>query len=182
MPKRSTIKSLPDELLEQANRLMRDGKYSITDITEHLQKLGATVSRSAVGRYHKEYQEIAADIRITKEWARAVGQELGEEGHTDATQFIIEAFQPILMKVRRQFAEADEVDAGAVSDFCKSVKDLQVAMKSNVEMHTRIRLQALKDSASAVEKALKSSAAPEGVSAATVEFIKAQILGVKDAA
>jgi uncharacterized protein YoxC len=178
MPKRSSLKNLPEELLEQANRLMRDGKYTISDITEHLQKLGASVSRSAVGRYHKEFQEIAADIRITKEWARAVGQELGDEGHTDATQFIIEAFQPILMKVRRQFAEADEIDVGAVSDFAKSVKDFQVAMKSNVDMHARIRQQALKDAAAAAGQVAEG----EGLSSTTIDAIKARILGVKDAA
>jgi DNA-binding transcriptional ArsR family regulator len=174
MAGKSTIKRLPDALRREIDALLRDDKHTISDITEHLKKLGAEVSRSAVGRYSQEFQRMMSDIRMTREMAQAVSRELTHETDSDATQMIVESMHAILLKARTQLADATEIDARAVSDLAKATKDLQTALRSSVDMHAKLREAVAKEAAKVVDEV----APQEGLSATTVAAIKERILGV----
>jgi hypothetical protein len=174
MAHRSTIKKLPDSLRNEIDALLRDGKHTISEITEHLRRLGASVSRSAVGRYSQDFERIAQEIRETREMARAIGREISDDVDGNATQMLVESIHALLLRARMQLADSGDIDAKSVSDLAKAVKDLQTASKSSVEMRLRLRDQVVKEAASVAEEV----GTKQGLSAETVQAIKERILGI----
>ena len=74
----SSIDKLDPKLQTALADLRRQGR-TVTEITEHLVKLGAEVSRSAVGRHIKSMAEIGEEMRRAEHTARFLVEEFGEE-------------------------------------------------------------------------------------------------------
>jgi len=165
---------LPNDLRVEIDRLLRDGKFTIVQITEHMRTMGADVSKSAVHRYSQDFERMTEDIRLTREMARAVGRELKDDVEGNATQMLVESMHALLLKARMQLSDSGDIDAGSVSDLAKAVKDLQVASKSSVEMRLKLRAEFAREAAAAVDEV----ATKQGLSADTVQSIKERILGI----
>jgi hypothetical protein len=174
MASKSSVRKLPDELRVEIDRLLRDGKFTLVQITEHMRALGADISKSAVHRYSQDFERMTEDIRLTREMARAVGRELKDDVEGNATQMLVESMHALLLKARMQVSDSGDIDAGAVSDLCKAVKDLQVASKSSVEMRLKMRAEAAREAAAVVDDVVTK----QGLSADTVQAIKERILGI----
>ncbi|CAG0909845.1 unnamed protein product, partial [Darwinula stevensoni] len=69
MGRKSTVAVLPEEVVTQINRLIRDG-CTIDEILRALAPLGAEVSRSAMGRYVKSARESMEKYRQAQEVAK----------------------------------------------------------------------------------------------------------------
>jgi len=76
-PRSSKIRRLPKALKEQLHTMM-DAGHTLDEIVVHLNKLGADVSRSGVGRYTQQVEKVAARIRSSREAAEAIVAKLGE--------------------------------------------------------------------------------------------------------
>lgn len=175
--RRRPLRQLPDELRIVLDRLLSDDKLTISEITDRLKGHGAEVSRSAVGRYAQTHERVAADIRATRMMAEAIGQDLADV-KGDSGRLIIESLQALLMRARMQLAEGEEISAEDLGRLSRAAKDLQQALRHNVEAQIRVREQALQDAAAAIEK----GSAEDGISSELVDLIKARILGVKEKA
>lgn len=171
---RSSVKRLPDELRKAVDALLAEGKYSLDEVLAHVRSLGANVSRSALGRYSQSYEDVAKDIRLTREMATAIGKDLATTDG-DAGRLVIESLQALLLRARTQLSEGDTLDAQELGALARAAKDLQSALRANVETELRIRQTVLRDAAEAATKA----AAARGLTADTVADIKASILGVE---
>lgn len=178
MPRRSSIRKLPDELRREVDRLLADGRHTIKEVTAHLRTLGADVSKSAVHRYSQDFERVASDIRIAREMAVAIGRELEAVPDGDSGRLAIESLQALLLRARMQLAEEEDLDMGQLAQLSKAAKDLQTALKSSVDTELKVRERTAREAAAAASKVATS----EGISADTVERIKASILGVTRAA
>jgi hypothetical protein len=171
---RSSIRQLPDELRKEVDRLLADGRHTIRDVTQHLRSLGADVSKSAVHRYSQDFEQVAADIRLTREMAVAIGRELSDVPEGDSGRLVIESLQALLLRARKQLADTDTLDVPHLAALSRAAKDLQTALKSSVDTEIKVRERAARDAAKAAEEV----ATEQGLSAPTVEAIKARILGI----
>src|SRR5437868_4546050 len=84
MPKKSHLRTLAPELRDELDRLLRDGRHTIRQVTDHLRALGVQTSKSSVHEYSQEFERVMEDVRRTREFARAVGAELVEVGQNSA--------------------------------------------------------------------------------------------------
>jgi hypothetical protein len=171
---RSSIRRLPAALRAELDRLLSDGRFTLRDVTAHMRSLGAKVSKSAVHRYSQDFERVAKDIRLAREMAVAIGRELEAVPDGDAGRLAIESLQALLLRARMQLAEGDELDIQELSHLSRAAKDLQTALKSNVETELKIRTRAAQEAARAAEKVARS----EGLSADTVSAIQQAILGI----
>lgn len=171
---RSSIHRLPPELRAEIDRLLADGRFTIREVTAHLQELGADVSKSAVHRYSQEFEKVAADIRLAREMAVAIGRELETMPEGDAGRLAIESLQALLLRARMQVATADELNVKEIAELSRAAKDLSTALKSNVDVELKIRTRAAKEAAEAAGEAAKAA----GLTADTVDAIKASVLGI----
>lgn len=176
MPRKSNLVKLDQGLRDELDRLLREGKHTITAITDHLKALGADTSRAAVGRYSQNFDRVMQDVRRTREMARAIGKELSDVSDQDSTRLLTETLQSLLLKALMQLGENEgEADAGELADMAKAIKDVGQAMKTSVDVELKVRQKALDDAAKVVVETGKK----EGLSEETVNLIREKILGVK---
>lgn len=169
----STIKALDSDLRAALDQLLADG-VTYSEITEELQRRGASVSRSAVGRYAQHQEQISQDIRMTREMAQAIGREL-EDVEGDSGRLVIESMQALLLRARMEMATSSEIDPKSLGELTRSAKDLQHALKLNVDTEVKIRERVLKEAAESVTEV----AVAQGLTAETVDSIKRRILGLQ---
>jgi hypothetical protein len=179
MPRKSKVKQLPKEFQEAIHKLL-DGGQTLDAILEHLKGLGAEVSRSSLGRYSQEYQNVAAKLREAREITSAFAADLANMPN-DMGRVTTELLHSIVFKVlmRQHEGESPDVSAEELMFLARSIKDMASANKTSADLEIKVRdrarEQALHDAAKAVDTAGKE----KGLTAETVKAIKASILGVK---
>ena len=71
MSRHSSIELLPDEDKRELDRQLSEGKLTLDQLVAALESRGVTVSRSALGRYRKGFEETAAKLRESRDVASA---------------------------------------------------------------------------------------------------------------
>lgn len=94
MPRKSTIKILPDDQRQFIERLMRDDRHTLDEmlvlIREKFPEHGAP-SRSSLGRYKQSFEEMAGRMRSNQEMARMLVSEFGEDVDDKAGALLAQA-------------------------------------------------------------------------------------------
>ncbi len=192
MPRPSSVDRLPEETRVLIGRLRGVG-WTIDQIHEHLQGLlDRAPSRSALGRHIKGLDALGERMRRSRQVAEALVRELGDAPESRAARLNIELLHSAILDLHMRAAEGDDGSdpegiaalagnpEGAMM-LAKALDHLARASKSNVEFlaaaEKRAAERAKKDAASAVEQVGRA----RGISAETLEAIKAGIFGVRAA-
>lgn len=170
MARKSTIKKLDPELRTEIDRLLTDGRFTIQEVTDHIRKLGADVSRSAVYRYSVTYESLARDIRQAREVAKAISLDLADVTG-DTGRLVIDSLQALLLRARTELADDEKLDTREVARLAQATRDLQTAFKSTVDTEVTIRKKVAKEVARKAESL--------GLSQNTLAAIRHQILGIR---
>lgn len=172
----SSIARLPKPLLDEINRRLRDGQ-TYDDVLAAVQGMGGSISRSALGRYGKRFQEAAEAIMRTREMALAIGTDLGESD-TTAVRMIAEHLHSLLFKVQMSLEQEGAPDPKTLQQLSEALKNIVMAVKHSTDTELKIRARAVAEAAETAEQVAKS----EGLSQSTIEAIKASILGLRGGA
>jgi hypothetical protein len=166
--KMDETRDLPPEILAQVNRFLVEGE-SYEEISTFLSAEGYEISKTAIGRYGKEFLEYCRRLRVIEEKSRtlAAGEESGlVMGEAAARLFVIEILEAQL---------AGEMN---LADFPKLLSDFSRLQSSNVQ---RERLR--REFRGRVEKAaeeVKQSVREGGLSDKAAEEIRRKILGIAE--
>jgi len=182
MARKSTVKTLPAQIRAEVDRLLADGRYTLDDVVTHLRKLGADVSRSALGRYSQEFEEVAAKMRESRELASAFAKELGEIPNNDMGRTLVELLHTLVFRVLKQRtreAEDKPIKAMDLMLLGKAIKESVGSTKLSAELEMKIRDRVATETAKKAAGAAEDAAREQGLSAETVEAIKARILGIR---
>lgn len=182
MTRKSSITQLPPEIREELDKLLREDRFTIEQVVLHLQSLGANVSRSAVGRYHKRFDEIGKRMRESREIAAVWAQKIGSEPQGDIGRVVMEMLRTLAFDVTLDLTEEDGetgqakalAQPGAIGALALAMQRLESATKTSFERELKARKVALEEAAKVVEKI----ASKGGMSAKTRDEIKAGILGI----
>lgn len=175
MGAKSKLRTLPPELRKELDRLLAEGKLTLREITAELREKGADVSKSAIGRYSQDFEQVAKDIRDSRMMAEALASQLEGMPDQNVGRLVVQSLEGLLLRAQRQLVQDDgSIDTKALGSMAESVRNLQTALKSNVDAELKIRAAVAKEAAKAVEKV----AGERGLSADVVEGIKAAVLGV----
>lgn len=178
MPKKSSIRKLPEGVQAELNRMIADGKFTLDELTAWLadKAPAAAVSRSAIGRYSQSFEAVAKELRLVREMSLAMKNELEDVPDGDGGRMIIESLQALLLRARMQLADSDEdLDVEEVSLLARAMKDLQAAMKSNVDTEMKIRDRVTKEAANEAEAVCRE----KGLSEETVTVFRERLLGLR---
>lgn len=183
MPRPSSIDQLPEEIRAEIGKLRTLG-WTIDQILEHLRSLlDKAPSRSALGRHIQGLDKLGERMRRSRQVAEALVRELGTAPESQAARLNIELMHTAILDL---FMHADEEEASGVPGspidiqwIAKALDHLARASKTNVEfiadVEARAAEKAKKDAAVVAEKVAKE----RGITASTIEAIKAGIFGVK---
>lgn len=155
MPRQSSIRRLPPDIRDQIGALLDHGR-TLDEVRGHLAKLGAEVSRSALGRYKQQIDKVSERIRRSREVAEALVRNLGEEPESKTTRLNIELLHGVLNDMLMQIPSPDDepgdTDASQVELnpmgamlLAKAMDHLAKAKRNDAELISKLREQAQRD-------------------------------------
>ena len=175
MGRKSSIRKLPPKLRDELDAMVRDGRLTIDAITEFVRSAGAPVSRSAVGRYVKNYEEQIADYRKTQELAKVLVGELSDNPQGDVGRLASELLKlQVLRGLESLRAEGKELPPEQTMLLSAALRNAGSFDKSNADLVLRLKKELATQAADAATKVGRKS----GLSADSVAEIRAAILGI----
>ncbi len=177
----STIKTLPDELLEQLQAWLRDPKITQLEATERLNELLIEIgekprSKSAVNRYAMQMNEIGAKIQQSREVADMWIAKFGNQPQGKVGQLLNEMVRTLAFEGIVNLSEEEgSIDPKSLKDLAQAIKALEDAATINEKRQREIEKAILEKAAEQTEKAIVQA----GLSSDTANEIKRQILGIE---
>jgi hypothetical protein len=169
----STVKRLPREIREEIHRLLDTGQ-TLDAIVGHLRGLGVNeVSRSALGRYKKNFDAVVERVRRSREIADVLVRQFGHEDESKAMRANIEMMHGIVSDMLMQVGDGENEDGEgrpvllepkAAHDLAKALDHLARAKKTDQEAIIRIREEATKEATQKAAEAVVTVGKQEGMS------------------
>ncbi|WP_300113347.1 phage protein Gp27 family protein [Sphingobium sp.] len=180
MGRKSSIKTLPPKVQAAVVQAL-EAHATIDEIVAKLDELGHSRSRSAVGRYAKDYAEMAKHQRDIRVVAEAFASEFGSADNAEG-KFMVQMLTSIGARMILPMATDQDQEFSSL-DFqrlAKATKDLLSSAKLDAERDAKIREEAAKEAreraAEVVERVARTG--ERGFSRDTVDAIKREILRV----
>lgn len=181
MGRRSSIEQLPEEIQEAAHKAIRDGA-TVDDLVRVINEHGASVSRSAAGRYKKRAEAQMQQFREAQEIAKVWVGKLEEDPNSDVGRLLSEMLRTVAFQTIGQMGEAADDEGGggqagtpeSIMLLSKAMKDLASADKLSADRELKIRQETAKAAAGAAEEVAQA----QGLSPDATKQIKNKILGV----
>jgi hypothetical protein len=179
MGKKGFASRLPQDLREELDRQIVDGKLSVDELWTWLRGRGVDVGRSSVHRHMQNVEEVAAEVRQAREAASAIVGQLGPEAAEGKVgQLLVEVVQNIAWKIARDTLlnpAGPSLDMEQLMFLTSAVQKLTSAQKTDTDRRMKIEEAALKQAAARVDKVARAS----GWSAETAALVRSEILGIK---
>lgn len=179
MGRKSTLEVLPQPVRAAVARAMENGA-TIDAIVEQLDSLGHKVSRSAVGRYAKNFSEMTKRHRDMRVVAEAFAEDFGGGDNAEG-KLLLQMLTSIGARMVMPVAQGDEIEmtTGEFHTMAKATKELFAAAKSDSERDAKIRAEAARETREKAADDAVSAARAAGASEQTVQMVKARILGLE---
>lgn len=163
MPRRSSVRALPPEILEEVNSLLTSGRATLDEIVAHLRSLGVeSVSRSALGRHKRQLDQVLERLRESREMADAIVSRLGPDAvegkQGRALVQLVTALTGDYMMRRLDDPEA-EVEAKELMALARAVKDASQAARTSQDFELKIREEARREAEKKLDDATARAAA-----------------------
>lgn len=128
---------LPQEVREKVDRLLVEGGSTYDDIRDFLAAEGYDISRSAIGRYGKDFLNTYQRLRIAEDKARTLISEVGDGLGLE------EAASKVILQQVLETLLSGELDSKEIAGLMGSLAKLQAA-----SVHReRLKKEILKESA-----------------------------------
>lgn len=175
MGQKSTVELLPEDILEEVHRLIRD-KATIEQIIDAVAEMGKTISRSAMGRYTKNLKEVSERLERSQKISNAMIEKLGSQPESKTARLNNELLHSVVTELVLQADDGEDIrlDPKAAHDLSKALDHLSRAEKTNAETIMKARKEAAKQAVAAATKTGKE----KGLTQDTIDSIKASILGI----
>lgn len=176
MTGRSSIEQLDPAILSEVHAAIERGQ-TIDQIVALIQSAGADASRSAVGRYTKNFGEVARQAREVRSVAEAFGKEFGADDGREG-RLMIQLVQTLVTRAVMASADQEAFDPKELHYFARSVKDILSASKIDVEREARVREEAARQAREKAADDAEAAGRQAGASEATIDLVKRRILGI----
>ena len=178
MGRRSSIDELPDEVRAAIVEALRAG-HTYDEIVDRVRAMGEEVSRSSVGRYAKNFRELAARQRDLTAVAEAFGAEFGSSDDPQvklliqlATSAMTQTVLPIASGEDAELAPKDW------ANLARATKDIVSAAKTEADREAKIREEERKRLRQEAVEAAEVAGRASGASDATIQAVKEKLLGI----
>ncbi len=181
MGAKSSIKTLPPELLEQLQAWLRDENITQAEATDRLNELLEEIgekprSKSAVNRYAIQMNEIGAKIQQSREIAEMWVGKFGNAPQGKVGQLTNEVVRNLVLNTSLQLAQGEgTAEPKFLKDLSITLEKLENASSINEKRQREIEKAILEKASAEAEKAVVKA----GLSKETAEDIKRQILGIE---
>ncbi|WP_288739808.1 DUF3486 family protein [uncultured Rheinheimera sp.] len=184
--RRSKIDLLPEEIRQELDSKLRDGRLTQQDVLDYINDLidqsqlpqkdkeELKLSRSGLNRYASHLETIGKDLREIREVSNALVAQLGDKPTGDVSRMILEIGRTQLFKAMMTNSSKEEMDIGMIKDAMLAAQRLEAAAMHSHKREKEIRQLFAEEVAAATEKVAKSA----GLTADGVALLKREILGI----
>jgi hypothetical protein len=178
MPKPSTITSLPPDILEQLQALLRDPRVTQLDATRRINAIlteqgQEPLSKSAVNRYSMKMDRIGAKLQQSRAIAEMWIGKLGSEPAGQTGKLLNEVVRNLAFDAAMHMAEDEEpAHPGAIKELAIAIEKLENAASKNEQRDALIRKAALEEAAQRVGEAAKA----QGLDVEQARFWREKVL------
>lgn len=162
-------RELPAELVVEINAKLVEG-HTYQEIADWLSQMGHQVSKSAVGRYGKDFLTRLERLKQVREQARAIIEDSGDrpatEMHEAANELAVQLIMETLMQV-------ENLEGEKISELLKALAQLERSAVSR----ENLKLEYQKKVQQAVSK-IEQTAQEKGLDEETLRIIKEQVYGI----
>ncbi len=179
MGKPSSIATLPADILEQLQALLRDPRCTQLDATKRINAILAEqgeppLSKSAVNRYSLKMDRIGAKLQQSRAIADMWIGKLGSEPAGQTGKLLNEVVRNLAFDAAMHMAEDEEpAHPGAIKELAIAIEKLENAASKNEQRDALIRKQAREEAAAELTQELKN----DGISEELETAIKRILLG-----
>jgi hypothetical protein len=183
MARTSTIKRLPDDQRRFLERLIREDRHTLDEILDQVRAQfpdSRVPSRSAVGRYSQNINELAGRMRDIQAAGTALVSELGEDPNDRGGQLLVQAVTTLATHaaLKATDPEAEELSIKEIGMLARGARSVLEARKMSLAERQEIARMAREQLQAEQAEALKGMATTAGMSQDTVSMIRKQILGI----
>jgi hypothetical protein len=190
MPRPSSIDKLPEEIRAEIGRLRMRGCTIDAILTTLRAMTPDAPSRSALGRHMLRMDALGEKMRRSRQVAEALVETLGDAPESQAAKLNIELLHSTVMDLFMSAAEdeTEGLDEGGIAALkgnpmgvmmlAKAVESLTKASRSNQDFIVAAEKRATERAKKAAVASVEAVAREGGISAATLQAIKAGIFGV----
>lgn len=175
MPAPSKVTQLPEEVRRWLDQSLVEGDFSgYNALAEELETRGYEISKSALGRYGKEFKQRLERIKMRTQMAVALRDFVGDDDGT-----MVDALNRIMMDKLWAVLEAmdgADVDPKQIAQLSRAVSDLSRATVSQKKFMDEMRTKA----AAAAEE-VSDLAKAEGLSSDGIATLRRKILNIPGA-
>lgn len=179
MGRKSTIESLPQDILEKLQELLRDPRVDQLEATQQINAIlersqaGMKVSKSAVNRYAIKMEKVGARLRESREIAKMWIGKFGAAPQGEVGKLLNEVIRNLAFETTMHLAEDEKpADPKLLSTLALAVQRLEASASENLKRDEQIRRQ---EREVAAEKAAQT-AKQNGVSEETIAIIRRDVL------
>jgi hypothetical protein len=179
VPRKSSIDRLPPKVKAAIQAQLKNGRLTLDEILDQIRvEFGDKVapSRSALGRYKKNFDELAKDLRETREIADLWAHKFGEAPESDVGKVVLEILRTLSYRVGADLMNAGEdLDAKSVHQLAKAMQYIEDAGRLSLAREKQLRQAALEAAAEQV----KTIGKKRGLSTSALDEIRRGILGIE---
>ncbi len=174
MVRRSSVARLDPRIREAVDAAIREGRATVDDLVALIAGFGAQVSRSAVGRYRKNFEDSLARYREAQEVAGRWVAQFQADPDGDVARLLAEMLKTLAFT---SMADRSSADARDIHFLARAIKDLAAVdqVKARVEAELRAAAQAR---AAAAVAAIEAEAGARRISPEALAAIREQVYGI----
>lgn len=174
MGKRSSVARLDPRIREAVDAAIREGRATIDDLVALIAAHGAEISRSAVGRYHKDFSDSLKRYREAQEVAGRWVAQFKADPDGDLGRLLAEMLKTLAFT---SMADRESADAKDIHFLARAIKDLVAVdqVKHRIEAELRERTKARADKA---VQAIEAEAGARRISPEALARIREQVYGI----
>ncbi|MGH7027364.1 phage protein Gp27 family protein [Brevundimonas sp.] len=183
---RSSIEKLPPDVRDRLEDWLREFRAGRLELDEVMHRMDAQFadqdvplpSRSAVHRHSQKVQALAERVQQSRDVANQVIAQIGPD-LTDGKGFqvLVQGFQSLAFDLMANLGPGETLDAENLMFLSRAIQAVTSARKTDADLHMRLKQEAAKEAAAAVDRVAKREA---GLTSDTVDKIKREILGIDD--
>jgi hypothetical protein len=174
MARRSSLARLDPRIREAVDAAIREERATIDELVAMIAAHGGAVSRSAVGRYAKDYTESLARYREAQEVAGRWVEQFRAAPDSDVGRLLAEMLKTLAFSSLAERSSADARDIGLLA---RAIRDLASVdqVKARVEAEVTARAQ---ERAAAAVAAIEGEAERRRISPEALAAIREQVYGI----
>lgn len=180
MPRKSSIDKLPDGVRSHIEKRLRENRLTLDELIDDLRSQFPSddkPSRSSLGRYKQNFEQMASRLREQDLMARLLVEELGENPDERAGALLVQSITTLATNAAFSAQDDADIDMKDIGRLARAAKDIMHTRKLSRDERVQIRKDAQDELLKEQEGRLEEMRGVDGMSEQLENRIRGILLG-----